>query len=272
MESARQQEQEQEQKQEQPTPVTLAAVIASGLASATVTVLTPYLPLQTTGALVAAAVMSMFTTAISTIYQGYLVEVLKKLLEKFPSIDASNKSARRLGVFVLGVGAIMCLIGIGAVTGVEVVVWVVLIGAITCLIGIGVVAGRKRVQWVLGVGAITCLIVIVAITGVEVFVGQTVPCWIGEKIGLGDGCSGDTQPSILGGPPIPPPNGSEHYWDDTADGDQYGAGASVEYVPGTQPSGWVTWGGDNCPDVANSDQLYPYDTDGDGVGDACDPP
>jgi len=27
---------------------------------------------------------------------------------------------------------------------------------------------------------------------------------------------------------------------------------------------------DNCPSVPNPDQQFPVDTDGDGVGDACD--
>lgn len=279
MESAGQQEQEEQSatQPEQPfanTAAVIAAVSAAGLASASVTVLTPYL-FRDDGALVA-ALMSMFTTAISAFYQGHIVEALNKFAPRL--VEASNKFGSR----VLLIGAIICLIMIGVVTSVEVVVWILLVGTIICLIVIGAVTGVKAVAWVFGIGAITCLIGIGAVTGVEVGAGKTLPCWIGEKIGLGNVCSGYTQPSIIGGvsTPFPPTpigfiqyvGGSQYtpidpvpyYFD--ADGDGFGAGDPVEYVPGTEPPGWVRWSGDNCPDVANLDQT---DSDGDGIGDAC---
>jgi hypothetical protein len=54
-----------------------------------------------------------------------------------------------------------------------------------------------------------------------------------------------------------------------ADGDGIGTGDSVHYFAGEEPEGYVNEGGDNCADVSNSDQA---DSDGDGIGDACDEP
>jgi hypothetical protein len=64
-----------------------------------------------------------------------------------------------------------------------------------------------------------------------------------------------------------------YYFD--ADGDGIGAGDSAGYELGKEPPGWVPSYPDNCPDVYNSavDQYGTGqpDSDGDGVGDACDP-
>jgi hypothetical protein len=57
-----------------------------------------------------------------------------------------------------------------------------------------------------------------------------------------------------------------YYFD--ADGDGFGAGEPQEFIVDEQPEGWVSDGTDNCADVSNPDQL---DTNGDGVGDACEP-
>ena len=52
-----------------------------------------------------------------------------------------------------------------------------------------------------------------------------------------------------------------------ADGDGIGAAEPEYYFAGEQPEDYVGIGGDNCPDVSNPEQA---DTDGDGIGDACD--
>ena len=54
------------------------------------------------------------------------------------------------------------------------------------------------------------------------------------------------------------------------DGDGIGAGEAEWYVPGDEPSGWVSRGGpDNCPEASNADQTV---TDADGIGDVCEAP
>ncbi len=57
-----------------------------------------------------------------------------------------------------------------------------------------------------------------------------------------------------------------YYFD--ADGDGFGAGEPQEFIVDEQPQGWVSDGTDNCADDFNPDQL---DTNGDGIGDACEP-
>jgi uncharacterized repeat protein (TIGR03803 family) len=55
-------------------------------------------------------------------------------------------------------------------------------------------------------------------------------------------------------------------WFQDADGDGFGDATQLRYAC-SQPAGYVSNSTDNCPGIANTDQL---DTDHDGKGDACD--
>lgn len=67
-------------------------------------------------------------------------------------------------------------------------------------------------------------------------------------------------------PPVETATSVPYFLDD--DGDGIGSGDPVLYEPGTEPDGWVRSGGDDCPGQYGTEQP---DSDGDGVGDACDP-
>jgi hypothetical protein len=78
----------------------------------------------------------------------------------------------------------------------------------------------------------------------------------------GNGGQGGGDTSVSGGQ-----TKVNYYEDGEDDYDGYGFGDPQAYVPGTEPYGWVTQGGDNCRYAYNPNQA---DADGDRIGDACD--
>ncbi len=78
-----------------------------------------------------------------------------------------------------------------------------------------------------------------------------------DNDGVADSLDCDPLDAMIGGP-------LTYYLD--VDGDGFGDDAT-SVVQCAAPAGYVTQGGDNCPDTYNVDQM---DTDGDGKGDSCD--
>ena len=88
--------------------------------------------------------------------------------------------------------------------------------------------------------------------------------------GQGDACDeDDDNDGVLDGDdcaPLDPTQTSSAVYFADVDGDGFGD-ATDSLIACTQPDGYVANKTDNCPTVANPDQV---DTDGDGQGDACD--